>query len=215
MAALGERCAGLFTGCKEHTPRPTVIAAAEAVRDADADLIVSMGGGTVFDTVKILQLCLAAGVRTADDMERVHLQVGDDGAARMADVGPSPVRPIAVPTTLSGAEFSSLGAATNPETGAKEPYLGTDICPQAVILDPAATLATPENLCSRPASGPSTMRWKPSAAPTQTLSATAFRCTPCACSPKACPGARPMEPTSRPAPCARKAPGSRPPPSCG
>ncbi len=142
--AIDERCAGLFTGCAAHTPRETVIAAAEAVRAADADLIVTMGGGTVVDTVKILQLCLAGGIETIDDMDRVRLQIGADGRPRLPDVGPSPVRQIAVPTTLSGAEFSILGASTDTRSGAKEPYLGADICPRTVILDPEATLATPE-----------------------------------------------------------------------
>jgi alcohol dehydrogenase class IV len=143
-AELGPRSVGLFTGCEAHTPRPTVIAAAEAVRDAEADLIVTMGGGTVVDTVKILQLCLAGNVRTIDDMDQVKLAFGGDGKPKLPDVGPSPVRQIAVPTTLSGAEFSSLGASTDTRSGAKEPYLGADICARTVILDPDATMATPE-----------------------------------------------------------------------
>ncbi len=144
QSALGEKCVGLFTGCVAHTPRDTVIAAADAVRQAEADLIVTMGGGTVVDTVKILQLCLAGDIRRSEDMDRIRLAVGDDGKPRLPDVGPSPVRQIAVPTTLSGAEFSSLGASTDTRSGAKEPYLGNDICARTVILDPQATLATPE-----------------------------------------------------------------------
>jgi alcohol dehydrogenase class IV len=142
--AMGARCAGLFTGCAAHTPRDTVIAAADAVREADADLIVAMGGGTVVDTVKILQLCLAGNVRSIDDMDRVRLTFDADGKPRLPELGPSPVRQIAVPTTLSGAEFSSLGASTDTRTGQKQPYLGTDVCARTVILDPEATLATPE-----------------------------------------------------------------------
>jgi alcohol dehydrogenase class IV len=53
---LGERFAGLFDRCKEHTPLESVIDCAAAARSANADLIVTIGGGTPFDTVKIVQL---------------------------------------------------------------------------------------------------------------------------------------------------------------
>ena len=142
VAALGARHAGTFTGCREHTPRETVIDAANAVREAGADLIVSMGGGTVIDTVKVLQLVLAADIRDAAGMDAVRLAV-KDGKAVLPDLA-SPVRQIAVPTTLSGAEFSNLGAATDTSRGAKEPFMGRDVNPRAVILDPEATRATPE-----------------------------------------------------------------------
>jgi alcohol dehydrogenase class IV len=49
--ALGERYAGLFDGCIAHTPWPSVIAAADAVRAANPDLILTVGGGTPFDQV--------------------------------------------------------------------------------------------------------------------------------------------------------------------
>jgi alcohol dehydrogenase class IV len=141
---LGARYAGLFDGCKAHTPWQTVLAAAEAVRAAKPDLIVAVGGGTVIDTVKVLQVCLAEGARTAGDLAKLHIRVNADGSRHAPVVKPSPVRQIAVPTTLSGAEFSNLGGATDERTGIKEAFAGPDICPRAVILDPAATVHTPE-----------------------------------------------------------------------
>jgi alcohol dehydrogenase class IV len=103
-----------------------------------------VGGGTVIDTVKVLQVCLAEGARSAEDMARLHIKVNADGSRRVPVVRPSPVRQIAVPTTLSGAEFSNMGGATSERTGVKEAFAGPDICPRAVILDPAATVYTPE-----------------------------------------------------------------------
>lgn len=141
---LGARFAGLFDRCKAHTPWATALAAAEAVRAAKPDLIVSVGGGTVIDTVKVLQVCLAEGAHSADDLAKLHIAIKPDGARHVPAVKPSPIRQIAVPTTLSGAEFSNLGGATDERTGVKEAFAGPDICPRAVILDPAATLHTPE-----------------------------------------------------------------------
>lgn len=131
--ALGERYAGLFDECIAHTPWPSVIAAAEAVRKAQPDLIVTVGGGTPIDTVKILQICLAHGVTTAEGLD-----------AHRASTRPSPVRQVAIPTTLSGAEFSNLGGGTDPRTRIKHSFTGADIGPRSVILDAAVTLHTPE-----------------------------------------------------------------------
>jgi alcohol dehydrogenase class IV len=52
--ALGVRFAGLFDETVEHTPRPSIIAALQAAGEVGPDLIVSIGGGSVIDTVKVL-----------------------------------------------------------------------------------------------------------------------------------------------------------------
>jgi alcohol dehydrogenase class IV len=131
--ALGERCAGLFDQCIAHTPWPSVIAAADAVRAAQPDLILTVGGGTPIDTVKILQICLAHGLKRIEDLD-----------AQRSSTKPSPVRQVAIPTTLSGAEFSNLGGGTDLRTRIKHSFTGADIGPRSVILDPAITLHTPE-----------------------------------------------------------------------
>jgi alcohol dehydrogenase class IV len=128
---------GSFDRCIPHTPWPSVIEAAEAVRAAQPDLILTVGGGTAIDTVKILQLCLAHGVTRAEDLERLT-------STHLKEAKPSPVRQIVVPTTLSGAEFSNLAGGTDPRTRLKHGFIGPDIGARAVVLDPAVTLHTPE-----------------------------------------------------------------------
>jgi maleylacetate reductase len=142
--ALGGRYVGLFDGCAQHTPRASVIAAARAVRAAAPDLILTVGGGTPIDTVKVLQICLAHQVESSEQLDGLHISVSSDGTRHVPDIKPSPVRQVVVPTTLSGAEFSNLGAATDERTRAKQPYMGADIGARAVILDAAVTLHTPE-----------------------------------------------------------------------
>jgi alcohol dehydrogenase class IV len=142
-AGLGSRAAGVFDGCVAHTPWPSVIEAAQAVRSADPDMILTVGGGTPIDTVKILQICLAHGVTRAEELEGLHASVGADGRRVDPQIKPSPVRQVAVPTTLSGAEFSNLGGGTDPRSKIKYGFSGADIGPRSVILDPAVTLHTP------------------------------------------------------------------------
>jgi maleylacetate reductase len=131
--ALGSRFIGKFDDCIAHTPWPSIIAAAEAVRAAQPDLILTVGGGTPIDTVKILQICLAHGVSAIEGLENLRVATK-----------PSPVRQVVVPTTLSGAEFSNIGGGTDPRTRIKHSFSGADVGARSVILDPALTLHTPE-----------------------------------------------------------------------
>ncbi len=143
-AGLGDAVAGLFTGCREHTPIDTAIDCAAAIRRTGADIVVTVGGGTPIDTVKAALLCLAEDVHDAEALKAYRVSVGADGARTVPPVGPSAVRQIAVPTTLSGAEFSNIAGVTDPERGIKDAYIARDSAPVAVILDPAATVHTPE-----------------------------------------------------------------------
>jgi maleylacetate reductase len=132
--ALGNKCVGTFASMPPHTPRQAVIAAAEQAREARADLIVTLGGGSITDGAKAVQLCLANDIRTADDMDKVRAPNPVKG---------SKVRQISVPTTLSAGEFSPISGVTDERTKVKELFRHPDIVPQAVVLDPAVTRHTP------------------------------------------------------------------------
>lgn len=141
---LGERFVGLFDECVAHVPRESVLRAADAVRQAEPDLIVTVGGGTPMDTVKILLICLAEGLTEPDQLDDYRIRVDDTGAKIVPAVKSPPVRQVIVPTTLSGAEFSNLGGASDPVRQVKDIYHGREIGGQVVILDPAASVHTPD-----------------------------------------------------------------------
>ena len=105
---------------------------------------MTVGGGTAIDTVKVLQICLAHNVDSAESLDGLHATVGADGKRHVPDIRPSPIRQIVVPTTLSGAEFSNLAGVTDERIRQKHSFIGPDIGARAVILDPEATLYTPE-----------------------------------------------------------------------
>ena len=93
-----------------------MIALAAAVRRAEADLIVSIGGGTVIDTVKVALVALAEGLTRIEDLDDWHMRVAPDGSRVVPQPGMPPCRQIAVPTTLSGAEFSVPSLTTRLST---------------------------------------------------------------------------------------------------
>jgi len=146
LAQIQPRVVGLFDECVEHTPRDTVIALAARVREAGADLIVSIGGGTVIDTVKVALVALAEDLTRIEQLDDWHMRVAADGSRVVPSPRRPPCRQIAVPTTLSGAEFSDLGGATDTRFGTKHGYTGAFIGAAAVILDPRITVHTPDRL---------------------------------------------------------------------
>ncbi len=138
-SALGSRCVGTFDAMPPHTPRQAVIAAAEQARAAGADLIVTVGGGSITDGAKAVQLCLANNVRTVDGIDAIRSSKGITPAM----IAPS-VRQVSVPTTIAGGEFSAIAGVTNELTKVKEMLRHELAIPRAAILDPALTMHTPE-----------------------------------------------------------------------
>lgn len=143
-AELGESCIGVYDRCVEHVPRESVLDLMAVVRAQSPDLIVTVGGGTPIDTVKVCLAMLGSGGETVSDFDRFRIQVNERGERVVPPVGDPPLRQIIVPTTLSGAEFSSLGGATDRVRQVKDLYWGRFIGGQVVILDPQIARHTPD-----------------------------------------------------------------------
>ncbi len=137
--ALGSRCAGVFDAMPAHTPREAVIAAAKAAREADADLIVTVGGGSITDGAKAVQLCLANDITDIPEIDRIRVHKGV-----APEMQPPTVRQISVPTTIAGGEFSAIAGVTDRKTNVKQMLRHPLAVPRATILDPAITVHTPE-----------------------------------------------------------------------
>ena len=113
---LGNKHAGTCAGMGQHTPGSAVEAAASEAEMSGADLLVSVGGGSVID--------------------------GTKAVARQLDY---PAQ-VAVPTTLSGAEWAQRIGVTDEAAGKKSGFADVKAVPPVVILDPEATMHTPEEL---------------------------------------------------------------------
>jgi maleylacetate reductase len=140
---LGSKLHSVIDGMRPHTPRSQVIRVAEGLKGADA--VVTIGGGSVCDSVKAARLCVANNVLTAAEMDRFRTYKDNPGGEGDSTVPPT-LPFIAVPTTLSAAEFTAGAGVTDERGPVKQvflyPRLGADI----VILDPAMTLQTPPRL---------------------------------------------------------------------
>lgn len=104
-----------FKEITQHSPMEEIEHATETLRNYDCDLIISIGGGSVIDAAKI--------VRYYYDLA---------------------LKQIAIPTTLSAAEFSHIAGYTI--GGEKSGIRDKRITPNYVFLDPRAVMETPLTL---------------------------------------------------------------------
>jgi len=143
-AALGDRMVGVFDEGAPHTPRAVVLAALAAARHCRPDIVVSLGGGSAIDLAKMVQIGLAEDVRNHEGFDPLHLRRDDKGAMTTPAIRSSGLRQIAVPTTLSGAEFTHTAGSLDEHGPKKDLYVLRELAPISVILDPALSLHTPE-----------------------------------------------------------------------
>lgn len=131
---LGAKCVAIFDQITEHAKLDGVLAATKAAREAKADLLVGVGGGSVIDGLKVVQLALTEGADTPEALIAL---------AGRRHTKPAPIRQIAIPTTLSGAETTPFGGGTDTKRG-KLGFAGLSLVPQVIIYDPALGALTAE-----------------------------------------------------------------------
>jgi maleylacetate reductase len=137
-AALGTRYVGGFNACMPHSPREDVAQAASAARKLEADLLIAIGGGSVIDTTKAVQALLRF------DLDSVEHLSGRGSLA--SQIVLKRVNSIAIPTTLSGAEFTNVAGITHTARGVKEIFQSNTLYFDTVVLDPDATVGVPDAL---------------------------------------------------------------------
>ena len=142
--AIGARLVGEFSAMRAHSPVEDVLALAALLRESRADRVVALGGGSVIDGTKTA--CFAVWRNLADGPSLVGSAVSRGTDATRWDEPTLLPRIVAIPTTLSAAEFAPNAGFTDIAAGRKHRALHPMQVPIAVVLDPAATIETPAEL---------------------------------------------------------------------
>jgi alcohol dehydrogenase class IV len=121
---LGEYHKGTYVGIRQHSPESDITRAMLQARECQADLLISVGGGSPIDAAK------AVAYRLAHE-------------SHPEPTGNSFLKHIAIPTTLSAAEFSGSAGFTDEAKKSKTGFSDRYLAPRSVILDPEMTVATP------------------------------------------------------------------------
>lgn len=119
--ALGSLHVGTFSAIRQHSPKGDVAQATEQARTLHADVLISVGGGSPIDATKAVAMALSPNQKNF-------------------------LPHIAIPTTLSAAEFSHLVGVTDEEAKRKSGFAHVQLAPRSVILDATLTLPTPMQL---------------------------------------------------------------------
>lgn len=138
--ALGVRCVGVFDRVKPHSPTEVIEEAAAQARAARADILISVGGGSAIDTAKGIAILLAEG----GPLPRFGVRFTPPDRKEVPSLPAPKLTHIAIPTTLSGGEYSYSAAIT--EGGKKYILADSKIAPRTVILDPEAAQTLPPHL---------------------------------------------------------------------
>ena len=136
---LGGRHAGTHASVRAHVPASDVWEAAEAARRCDAEILISLGGGSAIDCAKLVAFVLAGGASSVEALCEVAI------AHRRPDIG-RPLPQIAISTTLSAAEFSPAAGVTDEGRRVKGVIVNAGLAPRVAVLDPAMTVSTPREL---------------------------------------------------------------------
>jgi maleylacetate reductase len=125
---LGKHHIGTYAGIRQHAPETGIDEALRQVRECQADVLISVGGGSPIDAAKAVAYRLAYAGGNAKPGRDAFL------------------KHIAVPTTLSAAEFSHSAGFTDEVHKSKTGLSDHNLAPRVVILDPHMTQATPMSL---------------------------------------------------------------------
>lgn len=136
--AFKESGVSLAAVCRDVPPDSsleTVREVAEAYRQADADAILAVGGGSVLDTAKGVNIVVSQG---ETDLGRL---AGSGGIRR-------PLRPlVAVPTTAgTGSEVTSVAVITDTGANRKIPFSSPFLLPNVAVIDLRMTLTLPPRI---------------------------------------------------------------------
>jgi alcohol dehydrogenase class IV len=134
----GVQCAGLFDRVLQDARMDKINEAAQFYRDKRADSLIAIGGGSVLDTAKALNILIGKGL---DDFKPLA-----DQAGLWEDASPLPPH-IALPTTAgTGCEVTNAIVVLDAESRAKlsvtHPYCNADLS----ILDPELTVKLPAKI---------------------------------------------------------------------
>ncbi|MEW6335091.1 MAG: iron-containing alcohol dehydrogenase [Thermodesulfobacteriota bacterium] len=131
VKALGDRCAGLFSHIPQDTGVGVVNRAAAYARESGADCVVSLGGGSVIDTGKMVCILLTEG-GAIEDFEGIQLLT-------------RPQTPhIVIPTTAgTGSEVTCMAVILDERKGQKILSVEHFNAPRVAILDPVMTAKLP------------------------------------------------------------------------
>ena len=138
--SLGDRAAGVHNNVEAHNPVKRLAELVQLAESVSADVVIGIGGGSAIDAAKLTSLGVGERIHQPGDFLRYSISHG------LPELNGTPLPVIAVPTTLSAAEWNGVAAFVDDSTGTKELTRYLALTPATVILDPGLCALTPRRL---------------------------------------------------------------------
>ena len=147
-ASLGSKVIGVTDEVGEHAPVSNVLKGARLIQDSGADVLLTVGGGSVLDFAKFIQLALSEKAFTKDELlTRGASGISANGEDYLGVSKAEPViRQIAIPTSLATADWTPAGTPVDDDTKLKVGLMAVRGAPQVIIYDPEILGRTPMRL---------------------------------------------------------------------
>lgn len=140
--AMGDRCAGVFSGVRAHSPVPSVMAAAEQIRQSAADAVVAVGGGSAIVTARAASILAAEG----RDVRELCTTPDGKGGLKSPKLLASKIPQFIVPTTPTTAAVKAGSAVFDPVTGDRLALFDPKTRAQAIFVHPQMLGSAPREL---------------------------------------------------------------------
>jgi alcohol dehydrogenase len=131
-SAMGERCAGVFSGVRAHSPVPDVVAGSQELKRLAADAVVAVGGGSAIVTARAASILLAEG----SDVRALCTSQDERGRLRSPKLLAAKLPQIVVPTTPTTAIAKAGSAVFDPVDGSRLPLFDPKTRAQSVFIHP-------------------------------------------------------------------------------
>lgn len=145
-ADLGDKLAMVYSGSQPHVPDTVVLDAAAQARATGVDGILAVGGGSPVDIAKAVNLCLADGVETREQLLEHAVKFTYPDQMFVPEITGQTLPQISVATTLSAGEFSHITGITDTVDLVKNMYIDTKMTAKVVIHDSELCASTPRRL---------------------------------------------------------------------
>jgi alcohol dehydrogenase class IV len=141
-SAMGDRCAGLFSGVRAHSPIPVVQAAAQELKRLEADAIVAVGGGSAIVTARAASILLAE----TGDIRALATSRDERGQLKSPRLAAPKLPQLVIPTTPNTATVKAGSAVFDPEGGERLALFDPKTRAQSVFIHPDLIKSAPRDL---------------------------------------------------------------------
>lgn len=139
---IGERFAGQFSAVQAHSPVSGVEAAAEALREWEADAVIALGGGSAIVTARAASILLAEG----GDVHALSTRRDEKGQLHSPRLMANKLPQFIVPTTPTTAVAKAGSAVFDSERQERLALYDPKTRAHAVFIDPAMLASAPQAL---------------------------------------------------------------------